>query len=67
MRKTLGAHISGLEERIENLRLDFGMTHINKVERDQIFARIQIAESALDHYRKAYKLERKLMKLSSPI
>ena len=60
MQQTLQAHISFLETQIAKLRKRLGSTDVEQSERDHLLKRMQLAGIALDSYRRACALERKL-------
>lgn len=57
MRHSLHSHISFLQDKIQSLRERLTNSHPSAEEIQEIKAQIFHAESALEHYRRAYALE----------
>ena len=60
MERTLGEHITYLQNRVQSLQRQLTDSTLTEIERNRIQAEIQVAELALSHYRKAFELEREI-------
>lgn len=60
MDKTLRSHVASLEGRLANLQITLTNVDGNTAEKDRITNEIQLVRIALDHYRRAYELEKRL-------
>ena len=60
MQRTLQEHIALLEEEVRKARIRLEMHAVDQAERDHLRKRLQLAAIALDSYRRAHELEKKL-------
>ena len=60
MERTLGEHVTSLQNRIQSLRKQLTDPTRTEIEGNRIQTEIQVAELALGYYRKAFELEREI-------
>ena len=60
MERTLGEHVTYLQNRIQSLQKQLTDTTLTEIERNRVQTEIHVAELALGYYRKAFELEREI-------
>jgi len=60
MQRTLREHISYLEAKIEALKKGLGNAGVSLSDQNEMKIDLDFAERSLEHFRKAYELERKV-------
>ena len=60
MDKPVRIHIQELEHRVQHLTAEIMDERVTQTDRNRIEAELRLAQQALEHYRNALELERKL-------